>query len=112
MTDKAQTFLAFAHAFVDCLLLFSKRLRSSAHNVVHSLVGGNLEGDGTDPKHLSGIILPDFIRKQTTRLAEETFQGRLQLDPPAATKPLSEVVVKLDSVDKGMTQSAVFYVTR
>jgi len=108
MTDKAQTFSAFAHALVDCLLLFSKRLQSSAHNVVRSLMGGNFEGDGMDSESLPGTVLPAFIRKQTTRLAEETFQGHLQLDPPAATKPLSEVVVELDDVDKGMTQSAVF----
>jgi len=103
MTDKAQTCSTFAHAFVDCLLLFSKRLRSSAHSIVCSLIGGNLEADGTDPEHPPGTILLDFVRKQTARFAEEIFQGRLQLDPPAATKPLSDVVTKLDEVDKGMT---------
>ena len=103
MTDKTQTFSTFAHAFVDCLLLFSKRLRSSAHNVVRSLIGGNREVDGTDPEYSPGTVLPDFVRKQTSRFVKEIFQGRLQLDPPAASKPLSDVVTKLDEVDKGMT---------
>ena len=108
MTDKAQTFSAFAHAFVDCLLLFSKRLRSSTHSVVRSLMGGNPEADGTDSEYVSGTVLPDFVRKQTARFAEEIFQGHLQLDPPAATKPLSDIVTKLNEVDKGMTQSVEF----
>ena len=103
MTDKAQTFSTFAHAFVDCLLLFSKRLRSSAHSVVCSLIGGNPEVDGTDPEYSSGTALHDFVRKQTTRFVGEIFRGRFQLDPPAATKPLSDVVTKLDEIDKGMT---------
>ena len=101
MTDKAQTFSAFAHAFVDCLLLFSKRLRSSAHNVVRSLVGDNPEAGGMHPEYSSGTVLREFVRKQTTRVAEEIFQGRLQLEPSAATKPLSDLVIKLDEVDKG-----------
>ena len=108
MTDKAQTFSAFAHAFVDCLLLFSKRLRSSPHNVVCLLVGSDPKADGTDPEHLSGAILRDFVRKQIARFAEEIFQGHLQLEPPAATKPLSEIVIKLDEVDKGMVHSTTF----
>ena len=102
MTDKAQTFSVFAHAFVDCLLLFSKRLRSSAHNVVCSLVGRDPEVGGTDSEDSSNIVLRDFVRKQTTRFSEEIFQGHLQLEPPAATRPLSDVVVKLGEVDKGM----------
>jgi len=102
MTDKAQTFSAFAHAFVDCLLLFSKRLRSSASNVARSLVGGNTQADEVDSEHSSGTILHDFVRKQTTRFAEEIFQGRLQLEPPVAVKSLSKVVVKLNEVDEGM----------
>ena len=102
MTDKAQTFLAFALAFVDGLLLFSKRLRSSAPNVVHSLVGCKPQADGAGSDHLSDTILRDFVRKQTTRFAEEIFQGSLQLEPPAAGKSLSEVVVKLNEVDEGM----------
>jgi hypothetical protein len=97
MTDKAQTFSAFAHAFTDCLLLFSRRLRNSAPNVVRSLVGGSPESD---------TVLRDFVRKQTSRFVEEIFQGRLQLDPSAATKPLSEVITKLDEVDKGLANSA------
>lgn len=103
MTDKARTFSVFADAFVDCLLLFSKRLRSSAHNVVRSLAGGNPEPGGEDSEHLSGTTARDFVHKQTTRFAEEIFQGRLQLEPSAAVKPLSEVVIKLDEVDKGMS---------
>lgn len=99
MTDKAQTFLAFAHALVDCLLLFSRRLRSSARTVVHSLIGGNTEANGTDSEC---TVVLDFVRKQTTRFAEEIFQGRLQLDPSAATKSLNDAVIKLDDVDKGM----------
>lgn len=106
MTDKAQTFSAFAYAFVDCLLLFSKRLRTSAHNIVRSLVGGDLEG-GTDSEYFSGSVLHDFVRKQTTRFTEEILQGRLQLDPSTATKSLSEIVIKLDELDKGMTWFAV-----
>ena len=102
MTDKAQTFSAFAHAFVDCLLLFSKRLRSSAPNVVRSLVASDPQADGADSEHLSGTILRDFVRKQTTRFSEETFQGRLQFEPPAGAESLSEVVVKLNEVDEGM----------
>jgi len=103
MTDKAQTFSVFARAFVDCLLLFSKRLRSSTHSVVRSLVGGSPEADGTNSEHFSSTVLLDFVRRQTARFSEEIFQGRLQLDPPAATKPLSDVITKLDEVDKGMT---------
>ena len=103
MTDKAQTFSTFAHAFVDCLLLFSKRLRSSARSVVCSLIGGNPEVDRTDPGYSSGTALPDFVRKQTARLAREIFRGRFQPDPLATIKPLSDVVTKLDEVDKGMT---------
>ncbi|KAF9652581.1 hypothetical protein BDM02DRAFT_3088924 [Thelephora ganbajun] len=106
MTDKAQTFSAFAHAFVDCLLLFSKRLRSSVHNIVSSLVGSNPETDRVDSEYPSGTVLHDFIRKQTTRFVDEIFQGRLQLDPPAATKPLSEVVIKLGEVDKDLSKTA------
>jgi len=102
MTDKAQTFLAFAHAFVDCLLLFSKRLRSSAPNVVRSLAAGNPQADGADSEHFSSTILRDFVRKQTARFSEEIFLGRLQLEPPAGAECLSEVVVKLNEVDKGM----------
>ena len=103
MTDKAQTFSTFAHAFVDCLLLFSKRLRSSAHGIVCSLIGGNPEADGTYPEYSPGTVLPDFVREQIARFAKEIFRGRLQLDPPAATKPLSDVVTKLDEVDNRMT---------
>lgn len=102
MTDKAQTFLAFAHAFVDCFVLFSKRLRSSAHSVVRSLVGDIPETDETGPEYSSDAVLRDFVRKQTARFAEEILQGRLQLDPPTASKPLSELVTKFDEVDKGM----------
>lgn len=103
MTDKAQTFSAFACAFVDCLLLFSKRLRNSAHGVVRSLMKGNSRADGAAPEYPSDTVSSDFVRKQTTRFSEEIFQGRLQLDPPAATKPLSDIVTKLGEVDKGMT---------
>lgn len=108
MTDKAQTFSAFAHAFVDCLLLFSKRLRSSTPSVVRSLVS-NPEAGGTGSE--SDAALRDFVHKQTTRFAEEIFQGRLQLDPPAATEHLSKIVAKLDEVDKGLAISAAFRVT-
>ena len=104
MTDKAQTFSAFASAFVDCFLLFSRRLRSSAPNVVRSLVGGSTEAGGADTG--SDTVLHDFVRNQITRFVDEIFQGRLQLDPPAATKPLSEVVTKLDEVDKGLATPA------
>jgi len=104
MTDKAQTFLAFAHAFVDCLILFSKRLRNSAPNVVRSLAGGDPQADGAGSEHLSGTILRDFVRKQTTRFSEEIFQGHLQLEPPAGAQSLSDVVVKLNEVDEGMIQ--------
>jgi hypothetical protein len=100
MTDKAQTFSTFAGAFVDCLLLFSKRLRSSAHSVVCSLIGGNPDAD---LEHPPGTVITDFVRKQIARFAKDIFRGRLQLDPPAATKPLSDVVTKLDEVDKGTT---------
>ena len=103
MTDKAQTFSVFTRAFVDCLLLFSKRLRSSTHSAVRSLVGGSPGADGTNSEHFSSAVLLDFVRRQTTRFSEEAFQGRLQLDPPAAIKPLSDVITKLDEVDKGMT---------
>lgn len=106
MTDKAQTFSVFAHAFVDCLLLFSRRLRTLAPDAVRSLVGGGLDADGTVPG--SDTALRDLVRKQTTRFVEEIFQGRLQLDPPAAAKPLSEIVIKLDEVDKGLDVSATF----
>ena len=104
MTDKAQTFSAFAHAFVDCFLLFSKRLRNSAPGVLRSLAGGDPQADGAGSEHLSGTILHDFVRKQTARFSEEIFQGRLQLEPPAGAKSLSEVVVKLNEVDEGMIQ--------
>lgn len=106
MTDRAQTFPAFAHAFVDCLLLFSRRLRNSAPDVVRSLVGGSLNASGTEPR--PGTILRDLVHKQTARFVEEIFQGRLQLDPPAAAKPLSEVITKLDEMDKGLAMSATF----
>ena len=56
--------------------------------------------------HGSDIVLRDFVHKQTTRFAEEIFQGRLQLDHPTATKLLSEVVTKLDEVDEGLAISA------
>lgn len=103
MTDKAQTFLAFAHAFIDCLLLFSKRLRISTRSVVCSLVGSNPEADGTDPERSPSTVLYDFVRKQITRFVEEIFQGHLQLEPSMAAEPLSGVVIKLNEVDKGMT---------
>ena len=104
MTDKAQTFLAFAHAFVDCLLLFSKRLRSSTPDIVRSLAGGDTQADGAGSEHSSGTILRDFLRKQTTRFSEDIFQGRLHLEPPAGAQSLSEVVVKLNEVDEGTIQ--------
>lgn len=108
MTDKAQTFSAFAHAFVDCFLLFSKRLRNSAPHVVCSLVGANLEAPGTESEQ--GDILRDFVRKQITRFSEDIFHGRVQLDPPAAAKLLSEAVTKLDDADKGSAVSVALSV--
>lgn len=108
MTDKGQTFSAFVHALVDCLLLFSKRLRNSTDDIVRSLMGGNPEAEEMDFEYLSGIVLPSFIREQTTRLAEEIFRGHLRLGPPAAIEPLSDLVTKLDEMDKGTTQPAAF----
>lgn len=96
MTNKTQTFTAFAHAFVDCLLLLAKRLQNSTPNIVCSLVGGNLEVDRGP-----GGVLRGFIHKQTTRLVEGIFHGHFQLDSSAAIRPLSEIVTRLDGVDKG-----------
>jgi len=110
MTDKTQTFSAFAQAFIDCLILFSKRLRGSTHRVVRSLVEGNSYPNGTNSEYPSGDILRDFVRNQTTRFAEEILHGRLQLDPPAAAKPLSAVVIQLDEVDPGVAYFAAFSV--
>lgn len=112
MTDKGQTFSVFVHALIDCILLFSKRLRNSAPGVVRSLMGDNPEAEEMDSEHITSIVLPDFVRKQTARLAEEIFQGRLRLDPPAAIRPLSDLVTKLDEMDKGMIQPAAFQAIR
>ena len=108
MTDKAQTFSAFAYAFVDCLLLISKRLRSSTQNVQRSLVGGDAKAGGSDSG--SNNILRDFVHKQTTRFVEEILQGRLQLDPPAATNHLSKIITKLDEMDKGLATTTTFQI--
>lgn len=70
-------------------------------------MGGGLEAGGTDPD--SDAVLRGFVHKQTTRFVEEIFQGRLQLDPHTATKPLSEIVTKLDEVDKGSAISVAFH---
>lgn len=66
-------------------------------------MGGSPEADETDSEHFSDTVLLDFVRKQTIRFAEEIFQGRLQLDLPVATKALSDVITKLNEVDKGTT---------
>lgn len=75
-------------------------------------MGGYPETEEMDFEYSSSIALPNFVRKQTALLVEEIFRGRLRLGPPAAIGPLSDLVTKLDEMDKGMIQPVPFQTIR